>query len=113
MKLERIKQIIKEEIDNVLNRKKHTYQFGYAYWHGPGPDQEYDGNSVEVTATSEDKARTLAYEKAVKDIANGISSYTKSRLFGTDRSRRIRGIERNMTLEKIDGVEQSRKTLDI
>ena len=65
MKLERIKQIIKEEIDNVLNEEgKEEYTFQYFYRSG---DEEDEDDSVTVKAENEDEARKLALEKIKND----------------------------------------------
>jgi hypothetical protein len=93
MKLSRIQQIIKEEVAKALNEgpysekvgkaiklkaegitqtinnktKNKEYTFEYTYWIYPkdpngDPDTEFD--KVTVEASSEEKARDLAYEKA-------------------------------------------------
>ena len=70
MKLERIKQIIKEEIDNVLNEEgKEEYTFQYFYRRGAEEDED---DTVDVKAENEDKARKKALKKIKDDYPSRV-----------------------------------------
>ena len=64
MKLEKIKQIIKEEIDNILNKEEKEYTFQYFYRRGAEEDED---DTVTVKAENEDEARELALKKIKND----------------------------------------------
>jgi hypothetical protein len=63
MKKSKLIQLIKEEIDNIMNGdEEKTYIFSYVDAWGGGRNEEFW--SVEVKASSEEEAKEKALEKA-------------------------------------------------
>jgi hypothetical protein len=70
MKKSELQQIIKEEIQNILNEEeteKFEYTFRYIYSErSPGGDWDRNPGQVTVTAKDRKESEDLAYEKAKK-----------------------------------------------